>query len=76
MIQAIKSELRFRCESRGRFGWSGTASAGDVRAGAEIVVVAQAVAAKMDFMHATMNHRNFNPTQVAAATSAFRLRFR
>ncbi len=62
MIQAIRSELRFRCESRRRFGWSGAASAGDVRAGAEIVVVTQAVAAKVDFMHAAMNHRNFDAT--------------
>jgi len=76
MIQAIKSELRFRCESRGRSAWSGTASARDVRTRPKIVVVTQAVAAKVDFMHAAMNHRNLDATQVAAATSAFRLRFR
>ena len=70
----ISEESGFRCESSSRFGRGRTASAGDVGAGAEIVVITQAISAEVDLVHAAVNHWKFDAAQVAAAANAFRLR--
>jgi hypothetical protein len=71
----ISEESGFRCESSSRFARGRTASAGDVGAGAEIVVITQAISAEVDLMHAAVNHWKFGATQVAAAANTFRFFF-
>src|SRR6266700_6959102 len=62
-------------ESRG-FGRGSAPRARNIRAGAEIVMVGQAVAANVDIMNAAMNNRGLGAAKVASAANPLRLGLR